>query len=317
MGIKGSCNEVNSVFEQPWWLDIVAGSLWREIIIQNKNGDCIGRLPYMHSKQKFMNLCTVPPLTQQVGPWINVDSRMKRVAKLKHIKKVSEELIDRLSHYENVDLYFNKRYEYVLPFIWAGYSVEPRFTYVIDNLENLDLVKANMESKVRNLIKNAQKSIVVKDFISDDDLLRLLELTFAKQGRKLPLDKTMVVRLVRESVERQSGKVFCAEDLSTGEAVAVAFFVYDKNTCYYLLGGRDYSSKICGCQELLLWHGIQFAATVSMEFDFEGSMIPGIESFFRGFGGNPRTYFRVYRGGIYFRFLNYLKPHIKKILNYK
>ena len=66
-----------------------------------------------------------------------------------------------------------------------------------------------------------------------------------------------------------------------------------------------------------MWHGIQFAATVSMEFDFEGSMIPGIESFFRGFGGNPRTYFRVYRGGIYFRFLNYLKPHIKKILNYK
>lgn len=317
MDDKCSCDEVNSIFEQPWWLDIVSGNSWKEIVVNNKNGDCIGRLPYVYIKRHCINVCTVPLLTQQVGPWISTNSNMKRIAKLKHIKKVSEELIEKLAHCKNVDLYFHRKYEYVLPFIWAGYSVEPKFSYVLDDLNNLDSIKSGMESKVRNLIKNAQKSIVVKEDISDEDLLRLLEATFEKQGRKLPLDKNVVVRIVRESISRNSGKVFCAENISDGKAVAMAFFVYDKNTCYYLLGGKDYTLDIPGCQELLLWHGIKFAATVSTEFDFEGSMIPGIESFFRGFGGKPCIYFRVYRGGLVFKILNYIKPYIKKMLKYK
>lgn len=317
MDKKRAIKEVNSVFEQPWWLDIVADKSWDEIVIYNKNSECIGRLPYVYAKKHFLWVCSVPILTQQLGPWICVNDSMKRVAKIKHIKKVTEQIIDKLKKYKNVDLYLYKNYEYILPFIWAGYSVEPRVSYVIEDLTNLSNVEAGMDAKVRNLIRSASKNVTVTEDVSAEDLVNLLTSTFQKQGRELPFKGEIIKHIYDEALHRKAGKIFGAVDISTGKVVAAAFFLYDENTCYYLLGGKDYNLEINGCQELLIWHGIKFAATVSKEFDFEGSMIQGIESFFRGFGGRPCIYFRVCKGGLLFNLLNYIKPWIKRCLKYK
>ncbi len=309
-------NNVNSVFEQPWWLDVVAGNKWKEVIIQNKNGDVIGRLPYIEKKMYSLNICTVPILTQQIGPWIRFEKNMKPVAKLKRIKNTLEEIILRLNKYKNIDLYFHREITYILPFIWAGYNVEARYSYVIEDLSNIELVQSNMDTKVRNIIKNAYKNLSVVENLDVDTLIKMVESTFDKQHRKLPMGKDCIIRIYQESMKHNAGKALGAVDKS-GKVVAAAFLLYDHNTCYYLMGGKDYGAGIQGSQELLLWEGIKFASLHSKEFDFEGSMIPGIESFFRGFGGKPCIYFRVYRGNFLFQFLNGIKPYVKKLLGYK
>jgi len=41
----------------------------------------------------------------------------------------------------------------------------------------------------------------------------------------------------------------------------------------------------------LLWHAIKYALNKGKKaFDFEGSMDPGVEQFFRNFGGNRELY---------------------------
>lgn len=309
--------EFGSVFEQPWWLEVVAPGQWDEIAVKDKNGNCIGRLPYVKSKKYGMEYCGLPVLTQHVGPWIKLEKSMKSVAILKRVKQVSEDFIKNLATKSNVDIYFHHSIQYVLPFIWAGYNVEPQFTYVIDNLENLDSVFQGMESKVRNLIKNADKKYLITDDVSVDDLVRLVGDTFKKQGRDLPMGEVVLRKLFKEAFEHNAGKIIGAVNRESGQVDSVAFFLYDKHSCYYLLGGKDYEKNTTGAQEAILWEGIKFASTVSNAFDFEGSMIPGIESFFRGFGGSPKVYYRVWRGGAVFKLLNWLKPKIKKILGYK
>lgn len=312
-----SINEANSVFEQPWWLDIVAAGSWQEISVKDKNGRVIGRLPYTNQSVFGLKVCGVPALTQQMGPWFHYDNNMKPVARLKRIKQVSEELIKQLSDKSNIDLYFHSSYQYVLPFIWAGYNVEPKFSYVIDDLSDLNTVFGAMDAKVRNLIKNAEKQFSVTEDVDVEILLQLLCSTFAKQNRSLPMDEIMLRKIIEYTSENGGGMLFGARNNASGEIVAVAFFLYDKNTCYYLLGGKDYRLSTQGVQEFLLWEGIKFASAVSKEFDFEGSMIPGIESFFRGFGGTPRTYYRVWRGSGLFCLMQRLKPAIKRLLHYK
>ena len=58
----------NSVFEQPWWLDIVAHESWNEVFVR-ENNEIIARLPYV---LKRGNIC-MPRLTQTLGPWIKPD----------------------------------------------------------------------------------------------------------------------------------------------------------------------------------------------------------------------------------------------------
>lgn len=310
-------DEVNSVFEQPWWLDAVAPGRWRELIVSGKNAECLGRMVYAEEKLFGIPYIGMPPLTQQMGPWIALHPNLKYVKALHKTKAVLDAMIAQIGEQKNVDLVFHNSFQYIVPFVWNGYRVIPEVSYVIEDLSNIDLVYNGMEAKLRNLIKNAREKYSVEDNIGCDDLILLLESTFAKQGRKSPLSRQLIQRIYDVSAEHQARKILGARDKETGKLVAAAFFLYDQHTCYYLLGGKDYSRKTDGSQELLIWEGIRFAASVSREFDFEGSMVPGIEQFFRGFGGRPRIYFRVRKGGCIFMFLHWVKPYIKKILGYK
>jgi hypothetical protein len=57
------------------------------------------------------------------------------------------------------------------------------------------------------------------------------------------------------------------------------------------LGAVREEAKQSNLSPLLLWEGIQLASNYKCHtFDFEGSMIPGVERFFRSFGGEPVVY---------------------------
>ncbi|TVR40814.1 MAG: methicillin resistance protein, partial [Cryomorphaceae bacterium] len=57
-----------------------------------------------------------------------------------------------------------------------------------------------------------------------------------------------------------------------------------------------------------LWEGIQLAGQMEKEFDFEGSMHPGIAHFFSGFGGEIFTYFQVRKAGKMYGLYQNIKP---------
>lgn len=51
---------VNSVFEQPWWLDAVAQGRWQSIEI-NSGGKTTARLPYVLYKRFGFKIIGMPP----------------------------------------------------------------------------------------------------------------------------------------------------------------------------------------------------------------------------------------------------------------
>jgi hypothetical protein len=56
--------------------------------------------------------------------------------------------------------------------------------------------------------------------------------------------------------------------------------VFDKNVCYYLLGGVNKKSGIQGVNNLLVQKCIEKAKDLGCKtFDFEGSMLKGVEKF--------------------------------------
>lgn len=59
------------------------------------------------------------------------------------------------------------------------------------------------------------------------------------------------------------------------------------------MGGGDPDLRNSGATSLCMWHAMQFAATVTKRFDFEGSLIESIERFFRSFGAEQRPCFSI------------------------
>ena len=56
----------NSLFEQPWWLDIVAPGKWEEALVTDDSGTVIARMPYVRDGDRII----MPELTQTIGIWM-------------------------------------------------------------------------------------------------------------------------------------------------------------------------------------------------------------------------------------------------------
>ena len=59
----------HALFQQPWWLDAVAPGAWDAAIV-TKDGEIVGRLPYVRMRRFGLTILGQPLLTQFLGPWI-------------------------------------------------------------------------------------------------------------------------------------------------------------------------------------------------------------------------------------------------------
>ena len=307
-------SEVNSIFEQPWWWNAVTNQNWDVIEVKNGN-ELIARLPYYITKRLGQNIITLPPLTQTTGPWIK-PLIGKPVNNLARRKEILDELIEKIPKKMNIDLYLNSENFYILPFRWHGFKYEPTFSYRIKALNDVNTIFSCFREAVRRQIRKAEKEIVVRDDSSIDVLLTMQDKTFKRQDRINPYSKDLVSKLDESCCTHNARKFLTAID-AKGVVHAAAYFVYDTNVCYYLMGGADPEFRSSGAQSLLLWEGIKFAATVSKQFDFEGSNVEDIERAFRSFSADFVINYRITRLNPLLSFADYLKPKIKHIIGYK
>lgn len=303
----------NSAFEQPWWLDIVAPGQWGEVTV--KEGDEIAaRLPYVLNGGRI----TMPPLTQTLGPWIKPEYRQFQPGntQLSKQKELISALLGQLPAHKSFHMTFDSANEYILPYRWLGYRYEPTFSYRLDDLSNLDGLYANLNKTAKKNIKYARNKTELAECPTADMLMRLLDKTFEAQGRKWPHDRALTKSLMEQSIENGHGKLIIAQDRD-GNLHSGAFLLYDEMVCYYLLGGSDSAFRSSGAQSLVLWEAIQFAASVSRAFDFEGSNVEGIENFFRQFGSGRVVNYTVIRQSFLADCMELTKPRIKRLIGYK
>ena len=79
---------VNSVFEQPWWLDAVAPGRWSAAEVR-RGDEVVARLPYMRRRRYGLDArSSSRPLTQTLGPWL-APARCKYPRRLEAEKRLS------------------------------------------------------------------------------------------------------------------------------------------------------------------------------------------------------------------------------------
>jgi GNAT acetyltransferase-like protein len=283
---------VNSVFEQPWWLDAVAPGQWGEAVVR-RGDEVVARLPYTHRRRLGLTAIVQPHLTQTLGPWL-VPLDCKYARRLETEKRLLGQLIELLPPVDYFRLNFSPALTNWLPFYWAGFEATVRYTYRIDDLSDLDAVRREFQEHVRRGIRKAEGALEVVDDFPLADLLRLNRQTFARQGRRPPYSDAFVRRLDAACAAHGARRILGALD-SEGRAHAALYVVWDERTLYPIINARDPELQVFGSNTLLYWQAIQLAARVARAFDFEGSMLEPIEHFVRGFGGRQTPYFSVWR----------------------
>jgi len=286
---------VNSVFEQPWWLDAVAPGQWSAAEI--KRGDkVVARLPYMSRRRLGLTTISQPPFTQTLGPWL-APMEGKYARRVETEKKLLGQLVEMLPPFDFFRQSLAPSLTNWLPFYWAGFEATIRYTYRICDLTDLDRVKSEFQEQVRRGIRKAEGAVEIDHDYPLEDLLRLNEQTYARQGVKSPDSPELIRRLDAACAARGARRIIGAVD-ADGRTHAALYVVWDDRTLYALINARDAELQTFGSNTLLYWEAIKLASEVSQLFDFEGSMLEPIEHFFRGFGGRQTPYFSISKAGM-------------------
>ena len=106
-----------------------------------------------------------------------------------------------------------------------------------------------------------------------------------------------------------NARCFLVDEL--GRVHSVAYLIWDATTAYFLLAGDDPALRTSGAGVLLAWECIRYASAVLKLdcFDFEGSMLPGVERIRVRFGAVQTPYFFVWKyNSRLFELLEKLKP---------
>jgi len=286
---------VNSVFEQPWWLESVAPGSWGEAVV-HRGAEPVARLPYVRRRRLGGTMIVQPPFTQTLGPWL-APMEGKYARRLDTEKKLMTQLIEMLPSFDFFLMCFSPAMTNWLPFRWSGFSSTVCYTYRIEDLSDLDRVQHEFQEHVRRGIRKAQQVVEVRDDLPLDDLLRLDAQTYARQGLKLPHSRATIRRLDAACGTRGARRIFGAVD-ADGRTHAALYVAWDERTLYALMSARDPELQAVGANTLLYWEAIRLASRVSRVFDFEGSMVEPIEHYFRAFGGRQTPYFCVRKANL-------------------
>jgi hypothetical protein len=307
-----------SIFLHPFWLDIVCkNGTWDVCLSYDNAGEIDGVLVYFKVKLKgLISAIAMPELTPNAGVWLRLPNHkingIKRHSVYTATKKIVDALILQLP---DVPIYC-QHFHYSLtdwqPFFWKNYRQTTHYSYVLENLHDLNTIYEALKGSVRTDLKKAERLVTIEN-ISDTtpdallDFYKVVNLSFLKQGMKPLYSMEMLRELDTVLGEKNARQLFLARDTEGSSGMHEGFenskkgmihggvyVIIWNGTAHYIAGGSHPELRQSGAMSLLIWRAIEWAAAQGCHyFDFEGSMIPQVETLFRAFGGQQKPFFRI------------------------
>ncbi|MCD6066020.1 MAG: hypothetical protein K0S33_846 [Bacteroidetes bacterium] len=245
-------------------------------------------------KKSILRFFIPPPFSPDCALYIAKGIDEKRV------KALVEEWLQKESKKSYAQFQFSLSYKQQHLFEQSkpsGLNRKLRHTYVLD-LTKAEDVQSLYAPKRRQQIRRALKDgLQVKQLDDLGILFRLVCQTFARQGKTI--DEKMIKKVLFDYGSPEQKNSFAFGAFSGDECILAYFCIYHGKEAFYLLGGYDEANKHIGAGPLAMNACIEHAKKTGVEvFDFEGSMEPSIEKYFKQFGGEKKQYLSFERKNV-------------------
>ena len=282
---------------QPWYLNIVCGENW-DAMAKYEGEEFIAWLPYYIYKQRFFSSLRPAAFMPYQGFVLNKEYLKKHPEILKSNHSLYH-FENSISEYfaTNIDamnlsacfLRISPEFFCATPFIQNGFTANVRYTYRLDitNSEFFNSFSPVMRKKLRKAKKELQINPQDYDL---KEIYGILTSTFARQKKTIPYTFELFSQIVTTSTQRNQGKMFVCLD-TDGKICSVLFIAWDETTAYSLIGGNNYDNMQRDAGAFTQFESIKYSQSIGLTtYDFEGSMLKGVEEFFQHFGAVRTPY---------------------------
>ena len=280
------------VFAQPWYLDACAeGGAW-DAVLARENGRVVAAWPYFHKRRGPWRYATMPPFVKWLGPYLLPELRADPRHEVAALAALLAQLPPLAAFKQNC--YPTLADGQLLRGQSFGHTTA--YTYRLGPLRDLARVEAGLHQGIRRDIRQARRKVHVVHDLSLATFWAVNRLSFTRQGLSVPYAEAQFRRLDGALAAQGARQLFFAVD-AQGRVHSVAYLIWDATTAYYHLAGDDPALRTSGAGILLAWECIRYASEVLGLncFDFEGSMLPGVERVRVRFGAVQTPYFFVWK----------------------
>jgi hypothetical protein len=172
--------------------------------------------------------------------------------------------------------------------------IKPRTNFTLD-LENsyVELKKNFSDNHKRNISK--VKHIEIRQSENIDDLISIFKAEKVNSFRSNQLNQIEndLNRIL--TCNKLNDRIFIFNAYESNHIIASALFIHFNNVIYYVIGSSlksDTRVSSSGLFKIFDYVINRFSGTKTI-LDFEGSDIPGIKRFFKGFGSKEEKYYFV------------------------
>ena len=284
--------KIGSVFNSPAWLSIYGSDL-KTYGLYDNGGKLTGFFNcYLDTRARFIRHLTNPPFAPHIGLCFENPSQnpAKRTAYAKSVLKSLSEFFSSLPA-QVITLTLPPQHLDMQPFIWNNFKVVPHYTYrlPLTGLSEKQILQGFSPER-RNDLKKAEKDGIHCEQSADYEIVRkMVEYTYSRKGKQL---RSSLLSNILDRFPKENSYAWVS--YQDEQPIAAAFVVYDHTTAYYLLGGYNPDRKHQGAGALAVHNALLHARKLNLSvFDFEGSMLPEVERYFRGFGGELTPLFTL------------------------
>ena len=285
-----------SAFQTTWWYQAWGINPVVQVL-RDDAGLIIAGICYATGRRFGTRAMIRPPCTAGNGPVFFPDMEEGRYKEITHAKKMALLAIHSLPKLGFYDLRLRPGDRDVMPYLWNGFDTHVGYTYVIPATERETWVEAASKT-TRKEMRRAQREVTERGYYIEEnpvaaDMLPLIKDTIAAKDFKVERLDERFAAWWQAIKDNGVGCAYLLRDKS-GAAMAADILIWDRRTAYSILGGiRADLRKDSRVGTILLERMIREAHSRRLDFDFEGSALPGVERFMRSFGGELRFMIRV------------------------
>jgi hypothetical protein len=287
-----------TLFHQTWLLKPLSDDL-RVVVLRDKAGRIQAGLPL--TVFRFLGTAAARRVVWAAynGPLIS-DSPKTNPA-----EKASEEkgdLLRILAESPRLGLYdyaFPPAYTDMMPLLWNGFDTSVGYTYQIPPAPPEQWQKA-MTAANRNTLRKAHEVVrqlggTVETTENFEECYALVRQTIDYKSIRHGSDVEVLSAWWKVVRDRQAGQLYVVRE-SSGQPICATVLAWDHRCAYYLASGIRADARKGPLRELsrlLIERMITDVHTRGLIFDFEGSSLPGVEPYFRRWGGTCLPQYRA------------------------
>lgn len=279
------------VFYQPWWLDAVAGEDgWDAVVSYDKENNITGIWSFSTIRQIGFSFSRAFKLTPFSGPYLFYPKQSSHPAKQLSFEKKTLIILAKQIKKKKF-LFFNQYSSPFLnntqPLLRSGFKSSVVYRSVLRTQHSKEQLFSNLKRDKKHRINRFKKYGKITQEINPSLLYNFITASYNRRKQKPAYSLSLYKNLTHHSIKNHAGIMLFAYN-EKSQPVGGCFLVKDAYRYYMINTGMPTLNN--DALSALIWESILLAKDEEKDFDFCGSMIPGISDFFQSFGANQECY---------------------------